>query len=192
VHVSRDTWAEMKVVNHDGREKGRDFLQTVTVNGHMAYEVDDYWREGNIAVASSMAGRTDRELRQDRHDIARAKGELEAENDRMWDALVSHNDHVRDHASTVGNHLIRTVEGVRLPDGDSLFDDLQQSLEDGPDLMDKLDMDEHDPDVASDDDGDDDRQRQRDEPDAGEVLQGIFARAENAEQPAATDGGERR
>lgn len=189
-HVSQDTWADMRVVNQSGRVKGRDYLQTVVVNGVRAYEVDDYWRDGNVAIASSMAGRRDYDMRKDRHEIARAKSELERENDRMWDALVSHGDHVRDHASTVANHLIRTVEGVRVPDGASLYDDLQASLDNGPDLVDELDLTEFDPnadDRADQDDQDDDDSGDQDVVDA---VGTIFERAKAAENGAArADGG---
>lgn len=124
-----ETFAKMTVVNQNGDEKGLDFLEEIPTNGHMAYEVEAYDPEQNLAVASWLAGATNVEIRARREKIDQVKTDLEAEADRAVEFLAKAGTILRSQGKDLGNFLIREVEGVEHPNGETLHDNLTKAYE---------------------------------------------------------------
>lgn len=129
-HVSPAKFEAAEIVNQNGERRERDYLQKITVNGREAYEVDCYDDEGDRIVASSMAGRTNREVRIDRHAIGRIKTDMEREVDEAIEFKVNFRDIVRRRAATVANWVIRTAQDASIPNGGDLYDEMQDALDD--------------------------------------------------------------
>lgn len=128
-HLAPEVFDAAEIRNQNGEVRERDYLQKVRVNGREAYEVDCYDEDGNRIVASSMAGRTNRDVRADRHAIANIKTEMEREVDEAIEMKVNFRDIVRQRAATVANWVIRTAQGATIPDGEDLYDEMQSSLD---------------------------------------------------------------
>ncbi len=152
-YLSRELFEQMDVVTQTGDRGGSDLLSTVSINGFKTYEVDHIDRENGILVASSMAGRSNSDIRKDRKNIRHIKTEQQKKIDEATELKILYPDHVRDAAMTIANRAIRSIMDVSLPGGASLHDELQESIE-NIDVVDDLD-DQYD---LGDDLGDDDEE----------------------------------
>jgi len=174
-HVATDVFENLTVMNQNGEKRDREYLQEVFINGRKAYEVDTLDLDEGVVVASSMAGRTNREIRADRKAIIKIKTDLEARADEAEELIINFRDLVRQQAKSVTNRILRTAQGVEVPDGENLHDELNESLRD-VDPLDDLHSDTVNRD-RDDDDRDDEASLDPDEGTVSEDLIGIFGRA---------------
>lgn len=129
VHLSPDRFESMTVLNHNGKERDRTYLHEVMINGRRAYEVDSYDREANTSVASWQAGISNSAIRKDRARIKEIRTSLEEEADKTLELLANHPHILREHAQTVSMRLIRAAEGIEVPEGEQLHDELSTILD---------------------------------------------------------------
>lgn len=185
--------------NKDAEEVGRDYLERVLINGIMAYELEWLDEEENVAVSSSMAGRSNSQIRRDRHEIGAIKTELITEADKAVEFIVRSGHILRRQGEEVANELIRVYEDVALPEGGELHERLVEEREKANPADDLL-GDSYNKGRSADDDGDSgsgsgsDPSRSGSNPSGSSSTsepQSIHERAA-AEQAAATDGGEDR
>lgn len=141
VHVAPDRFESMTVLNHNGQERDRTYLHKVVINGRRAYEVDDYDREENTAIASWQAGVANTAIRKDRAEIKRIKTSLEREADKSLELLANHPHILREQARTVSMRLIRVAEGVEVPEGGELHEELSTLLDESDPSEDLLEGD---------------------------------------------------
>lgn len=179
-YLSRELFDGMDVVTPNGKRGGHDLLSRVSINGWNCYEVDSIDRENDLLVASSMAGRSNSDIRRDRKEIRHIKREQQKKIDEAAELKMLYPDHVRSAAMTLANRAIRSIMDVSLPDGASLHDELQEEIEE-IDVVEDLDDDEED---ESDEQGESDGESGR-ELDLEQI--GIFGRAA-AEQNGNGDG----
>jgi len=137
IHVQPDRFDNMTVLSQTEKERDRDYLERVRINGRTAYEVDRYHEEANVAIASSMAGRTNYEVRRDRSTLDQVKTDLEEEADAALEWLANYTSHVRELGRDVSMTLIAASEDVELPEGNSLHESLSSRLDDA-DPLDQL------------------------------------------------------
>lgn len=152
--VAPDVFDRMRIINHNGEERGSEFLKTVMINGQKAYEVDHYDEEENVAVASWMAGATNSEVRQSRARIDYIKTKAEEEADKALELLANHPMILREQGREVSMQLVKVAEGIEVPEGDSLHERLQERLDasdPSDDLLGRSD-DEDDSSSGSDED----------------------------------------
>lgn len=142
LRISPDTFDRMTVLNHNDKERGREFLHIVRINGVAAYEVDRYDADKNVAVASWQAGASNREIRRDRRVIKRIKTTLEREADKALEALVNHPEILRKQTSAVANRIIAVAEEVEQPGASGLHDELSDLLDEADPSQALLDDDE--------------------------------------------------
>lgn len=154
IRISPDRLDSMRILNHNGEQRDREFLHKPVINGRTAYEVDHYHVEQNTAVASWQAGVSNSQIRADRASIDRIKTKLEREADKALELAANHSAIVREHATEVAHYLIATVEGVEVPheDGGTRLDDRLSDLLDEADVSDQL-LGGGDGDGADDGDG---------------------------------------
>lgn len=184
-HVSPERFESALVVNQNGEKRDTDYLQRVRINGTEAYEVDAYDADGNRVIASSMAGRTNRQIRADRTAIPKIKTDMEREVDEAVEFKINFRDIVRERAATVANWIIKTSQGSTIPKGDEMFDEMQESLQEVDPYGDIHSPGDAAADMESDDDGDDDETDAATlDADAQEVLS-IFDRAKNGDSGGA-------
>jgi len=140
IRISPDRLDSMRILNHNGEQRDREFLHKPVINGRTAYEVDHYHVEQNTALASWQAGVSNSEIRADRASIDRIKTKLEREADKALELAANHSAIVREHATEVAHYLIATVEGVEVPheDGGTRLDDRLSDLLDDADVSDQL------------------------------------------------------
>jgi hypothetical protein len=156
IRISPDRLDSMRILNHNGEQRDREFLHKPVINGRTAYEVDHYHVEQNTAVASWQAGVSNSEIRADRASIDRIKTKLEREADKALELAANHSAIVREHATEVAHYLIATVEGVEVPseDGGQRLDDRLTKLLDQNDVSEQvLGGDDEQADDDLDDDG---------------------------------------
>ena len=155
-HVSPDRFDNCRIINQNGESRGRSYLETVSVNGRQAYEVDSFDDEHDVLVASSMAGRTNQDIRSDRISIRKIK--MEAEVDEATEMKANARDIIRERSSAVANWIIRTAQGATIPDGAHLYDEMQESLESVDPLseLDQSPIEDPEDDDQEDDDQEDD------------------------------------
>jgi hypothetical protein len=173
---------------------GRDYLVRVAINGSSAYELERLDEEDGIAVASSMAGRSNSDIRRDRHEIGSIKTELVREADKAIEFLVRAPNILRHQGEEIGNELIRVYSDVVNPGGGDLHDRLREARERSDPSDDLLGNPyekggasggprESDQETAESDPG-------RDDGSSGDPLLTIHERAEREQNGrAATDGG---
>ncbi len=195
IELAPDRFEELRVTNHNGAKRGREFLHEVRINGRRAYEVDRYDAESNVAVASWQAGVSNSEIRREKSRIAKIKTELEREADKALEVMTNNSALLRRQASLVANRLIAVAEDVEVPNGGALHEEMSEMLEDEDpaealldDRGDDLKAGDRDDEQASDDEG-------GVEPDPdGDVFQRAAADAAGSRggDAVATDGGESR
>jgi hypothetical protein len=172
-YMSRELFDSMDVVTPNGKRGGSDLLSTVSLNGFKAYEVDHLDRENGLLVASSMAGRSNSDIRRDRKEIRNIKTEQQQKIDEATELKILYPDHVRSAAMKIANRAIRSIMDVSLPDGASLHDELQESIE-NIDVIEDLDDDDE---TESDEQAERDAQSEAELEVDPESLVGIFGRA---------------
>lgn len=119
IEISPDRFSRMTVLDHKGDERPSTYLHQVRLlSGGSAYEVDRYLPEQNVAVASWMAGATNRDIRRHEKAVKWIKKELSREADKSLDALVNAPEVMRSQGKVIANTLIRAVEGVEKPGED--------------------------------------------------------------------------
>lgn len=145
--ISQDRWADLTVIDHAGRVKDRSYLTEVTrlvkddEDGReyrTAYEVDCYWPDANVALASYMAGASNADLRRYERAVYLVKETLSEEADRSLEEIVQAPEARRKAASSAVNSVIRAAEGVEAPGEASIVDelgDLRQEAEENVDKM---------------------------------------------------------
>lgn len=185
-HVAPERFTNAYIINQNGEQRDRDYLQKVMINGVEAYEVDSYDAEGNRIVASSMAGRTNREIRADRRSIPKIKTSMEREVDEAVEFKINFRDIVRERASTVANWIIRTAQDSTIPKGGDMYDEMEESLRDVDPYGDLHSPGDAAPDLESEKDADD----QGAAPSAsldedGQEFMDIFTRAAQQERGGA-------
>lgn len=117
--LAPDRFENMTVVDHNGKIRSPSYLHEIRLaSGRKAVEVDEYYPEENVAVASWMAGATNRDIRRHEKATSWIKRELSREADKSLDALVNAPEIMRAQGSLIANTLIRTVEGVEKPGDD--------------------------------------------------------------------------
>lgn len=182
-HVAPDRFDNLTIVNQNGEVRSKSFLETVPINGRQAFEVDSFDADNDVVVASSMAGRTNQDVRADRIAIRNIKTDMEREVDEAVEMKANARDIIRERSGAVANWLIRTAQGATVPDGASLFDEMQDSLENVDPLADMDSSPAADSDDPLDDPDDDDLDRNvEDETEerGASVNVDIFDRAEGA------------
>lgn len=152
--VDPDRFAAMRVVNHNGKQRDLDFLHRIRVNGVLAYEVDSYDVEANVATASWQAGESNASIRRQKSQIAWIKTSLEREADKALELIANHPDILRQHATEVANRLVKVTEGIEVPQGGELHDNLSSIIEEA-DPSDDLLGDTGREDVVDEDDDED-------------------------------------
>lgn len=131
LHVSPTRFERLTVLNHNGEERDRAYLHDVLINGKRAYEVDSYDPEENVAVASWQAGVSNSAIRSDRKTIKKVRTSMEKEADKALELLATHPFILREHASEVSMQLIKAAEGIEVPEGGELHEELASILEEG-------------------------------------------------------------
>jgi len=129
VWLAPERFDSMRVLNHNDKLRERDFLHEVRVNGRRAYEVDQYNAEQNVAVASWQAGVSNSEMRRKKSSIQRIKTTLEEEADKSLELLANHPDILRQQAREVSNRIVKVAEGVEVPQGGELHEQMGKILE---------------------------------------------------------------
>lgn len=151
--MSSDRFQDMQILNQNGREVTEEYLKNVIINGRMAYEVDTFHEERNVAIASWQAGVSNSEFRRDRAQIKKVKTDLEREANKALEILANNPDVVRQMGADVANDIIRVVEEVENPNGAKLHERMTETLEDAEHSDELLgndsDEDGHDPERTS-------------------------------------------
>lgn len=170
VHLQPDTFREMRVFTHNGKERDRSFLHSVVINGRRGFEVDVYHEGANAAVASWQAGVSNSQLRQDRKRIKKVKTKMEKEVDKALEVITNHVENVRTGVQEVSMQLIAQTEEVELPGEHSLHERLSDRMDDvdmssmlggipddsdGLDVIEQIDAMDVEDDAGSGDDGQD-------------------------------------
>lgn len=171
----------------DASPVDRSYIEQVRINGLETWEIDEYRPEEGIAIASSMAGRSNSDIRRDRHEIAAIKYDLITEAEKATQFLVEAHGILRKQGEEVAHELVRIVEDVDLPQGGELHDRLWQARNDADPTDDLLDSN-YDFDPEEYDKERQDRMENGEEDDAADSMT-IHERAEA--MGVATDGGER-
>lgn len=127
--ISPDRFNEITVVDHADQEHPRSFLHKISTMKGVGYEVDRYDVESNIAVASWMAGATDKEIRATEFAVQDIKRNLSIQADRAYDLEVNQESIIRAALSEVANDMIRTSQGVRVPNGDLISESINKILD---------------------------------------------------------------
>jgi hypothetical protein len=134
-YITPAMFEELDIYSSDPRETadpdvvGRDYLVRVAINGATAYELERLDEEEGVAVASSMAGRSNSDIRRDRHEIGAIKTELVREADKAIEFLVRAPNILRHQGEEIGNELIRVYSDVVNPGGGELHDRLREARE---------------------------------------------------------------
>lgn len=132
--LTEERFSRLTVLDHQAREQDPStFLNDLRLgSGELAYEIDAYDPEENVAVASWMAGVRNREIRRHERALDYIKKQLSVEADKTLDQLINSNDVLRQQGKAVGMHLIKTVEGVQTPDSGEtqLYDQMFDALND--------------------------------------------------------------
>lgn len=188
-HVSPERFEAAYIINQNAEKRDRGYLQKVMINGREAYEVDAYDAENNRIIASSMAGRTNREIRADRTAIPKIKTDMEREVDEAVEFKINFRDIVRERAATVANWIIKTSQGATIPEGEEMFDEMQESLKEVDPYGDLHSPGDAAPDMASDDDQEGGATAASLDEDGQEVMEmmSIFDRAKNGAGGAEAD-----
>lgn len=196
--VHPDRFEEIEVINHQNERRGADFLKRIRVNGTLAYEVDDYSEEKNIAVASWQAGETNASIRRQKVQIRRIKTSLEEEADKALELIANHPHILRQHATEVANRLVKVAEGIEVPEGGKLHESLSETIEEHDPSEELLDSPLDHVDLDGDADGGDSSDSSTSDDggtasaspvdDDGPTSADIFERAQRL---ARTDGGGR-
>jgi len=115
VRISEERHRDLRVLDHAGEERPRDYLNRVVVNGERALECDAYYPRENVAVSSWQAGKSNHEIREHEHMTDQIKTEL----DRAAQAgMKAEMEKPQEVAAEVRRHsalLIGAVEGVLNP-----------------------------------------------------------------------------
>ena len=139
--LSEERYTQLNVIDHKGNTHDPStYLNDIRLgSGELAYEVDGYEPESNVAVASWMAGVRNRELRRYERAIDYVKRELSVEADKTLDQLINSGDVLRQQGKAVGMYLIQSVEGVQTPDSGNmrLHEEMFSALDDA-DVTDEL------------------------------------------------------
>lgn len=134
-YITPAMFEELEIYSSDPRQTedpdvvGRDYLVRVAINGSTAYELERLDEEQGVAVASSMAGRSNSDIRRDRHEIGAIKTELVREADKAIEFLVRAPNILRHQGEEIGNELIRVYSDVVNPGGGELHDRLREARE---------------------------------------------------------------
>jgi hypothetical protein len=199
IEIAPDRFEDLRVVSHNGNHReDRSYLHDVYINGRRAYEVDQYFAEANVAVASWQAGVSNSEMRRERAKISEIKTDLEREADKALELLANSSSIIRKQVREVSNRVIEVAEEVETPGDAHLHEALNDGLEEDP--AEALLADRRDGHDGGDADG---GRAEQGEPDVEDLVAGtvepdpngdVYERA--AAQMAdtsdvATDGGER-
>ncbi|WP_248515962.1 hypothetical protein [Salinarchaeum laminariae] len=196
--LSQDRFEDMTVVDYHGDEHdASSYLVEVSRmvgeddDGNKiyrkGYEVDRYYPDRNLAVASYMAGASNADLRRYRQAIYEVKSELSKEADRSLEEIVQAPEARRRAASSAVQSVIEAAENIESPDGPSMIDELDKLRREGEESVDKLLADRGIDDMgerieeSNDEDGDDGAKS----PDSVEISIGDpESAAENGGEPA--------
>ena len=127
--LAPERFEELSVESPNGKERAKDVLRTVRVNGVRAYEVDSYREEENVAVTSWQAEATNREIRLHKNRLRDVKKELEEEVDQTFELLINSSSIVREHSSEIANEIIHVAEEVETPTDSTLSERLAERLQ---------------------------------------------------------------
>ncbi|ELZ08501.1 hypothetical protein C479_14218 [Halovivax asiaticus JCM 14624] len=146
--ISRDRWAELTVVDHDGKIRDKSYLTEVSrlvdvnesgqAEWQQAYEVDRYFPERNVAIASWLAGASNADLRRYRRAYRKITSELSKEADQSLEEIVDAPEARRRAASVTVNAIIQAAEGVEAPGEHSMADELEDLRQEAEESVDKL------------------------------------------------------
>lgn len=135
--LSPDRFSEITVVDHDGTEKPQSFLHKISTSKGVGYECDTYDIETNTATATWMAGASNHEIRASEHTVRRIQNDLSIRADRVFDLETNLEHVIREALSEIANSMIRTSQGMRVPQGDLIADAVNDVLDrEVPDALD--------------------------------------------------------
>lgn len=129
--LSRDRFEDLRVVDYDGRDRDTSYLVEVSrlVDADewvRAFEVDRYYPDSNLAVASYMAGASNADLRRFERAVWEIKSELSREADRSLEEIVQAPEARRRAAAAAVQRMIEAAEGIEAPGSHSMIDELDQ------------------------------------------------------------------
>lgn len=196
--LSKDRFEDMTVVDYHGDEHDPSsyLVEVSRMVGEnddgkkiyrKGYEVDRYYPDRNLAVASYMAGASNADLRRYRQAIYEVKSELSKEADRSLEEIVQAPEARRRAAGSAVQAVIEAAENIESPEGPSMIDELDKLRREGEESVDKLLADRGIDDMEgrieenADDEEDDDGARS---PDAVEISLG------DAPTDSSDEGGE--
>ena len=146
--LSEDRWANLTVIDYQGQEKDREYLTEFSrLVGYgedgpeyrRGYEVDCYWPEENVALASYMAGASNADLRRFERAVFLVKEKLSVEADESLEEIVSAPEARRQAAGSAVNAVIQSAEGVEAPgEGHSITEELGELRQEAEDSVDDL------------------------------------------------------
>lgn len=130
LRLSPERWDDLDIVSPNGKRRGREFLERISVNSVPAYEVDrvDFGRD--LVIVSDMAGRTKTQIRRDREEIYRAATELEREADKSLTMMLRSPSILRRLGRRLSRHMTEAVERVEDPTDESLHEEFMQIVDD--------------------------------------------------------------
>lgn len=183
--LSRDRFQDMTVVDYAGKERDKSYLVEVSrlvdvnENGEgeyrKAFEIDRYYPERNLAVASYMAGASNADLRRYERAVWEIKSELSKEADKSLEEIVQAPEARRRAAGAAVQQMIEAAEGIEAPGSHSMIDELDQLRREAEQSVDDLLADRGISDLEERVTDEDDQQS----PDAVEISIGGNATDEN-------------
>lgn len=146
--LSQDRFADMTVIDYDGRERDKSYLVEVSrlvgvtddgeTEWRRAYEVDRYDPVTNTAIASYMAGASNADLRRFERAVWEIKSELSREADRSLEEIVQAPEARRRAAAAAVQQMIEAAEGIEAPGEHSMIDELDQLRREAEQSVDEL------------------------------------------------------
>lgn len=127
--LAPERFENMSVESPNGKERSKDVLRRVRINGIPAYEVDRYDEINNVCITSWQAEASNREIRLHKNRLRDVKQDLEEEVDRSFELLINSSSIVREHSSEIANEIIHVAEKVETPTENSLTERLAERLE---------------------------------------------------------------
>ena len=127
--LAPERFDQLEVESPNGKERSKDVLREIRVNGIRAFEVARYNEEENLAVTSWQADASNREIRLHKNRLREVKTELEEEVDQTFELLINSSSIVREHSSEIANEIIHVAEEVETPTDSTLSERLAERLE---------------------------------------------------------------
>lgn len=142
--ISMDRWRDLEVYDQTGQSRSRSFLEEVVINGAAGVEVDRYYPQENVAVASWLAGETNRDLRSYEQAVDRIKTQLEEEANAAIESEINAEEEGRRRGAEIGNYLVAVYEDIVEPGERDLAETLERVDLEGEDpdegLLDSSDL----------------------------------------------------